>query len=76
MEVINSGPCLNISLHEYLLAPISNEDIKNALFSIGNDKALGPNGYSSLVFKKSWDIVGRDFCSAVKNFFSSSQLLR
>jgi hypothetical protein len=53
------------------LAPVSNEAIKETLFSIGNDKALGPDGYSSLFFKKSWDIVDADFYAAVQDFFSS-----
>jgi hypothetical protein len=58
------------------LAPVSNEAIKETLFSIGNDKALGPDGYSSLFFKKSWDIVGADFYAAVQDFFSSGQILK
>jgi len=47
------------------LAPVLNDVIKEALFNIGNDKAPGLDGYSSLFFKKSWDIVGADFCAAV-----------
>jgi hypothetical protein len=42
-----------------------------ALFSIGNDKAPRPDGYSSFFFKKSWDIVGVDFCAAIQDFFTS-----
>jgi len=35
------------------LAPMSNKGTKKTLFNIGNDKAPGPDGYSSLFFKKS-----------------------
>lgn len=33
--------------------PISNEEIKVALFSIPDNKAPGPDGYNALFFKKS-----------------------
>ena len=69
--VVHSGPCLDVNHSDFLLAPVSNEAIKETLFSIGNDKALGPDGYSSLFFKKSWDIVDADFYAAVQDFFSS-----
>jgi hypothetical protein len=74
--VVHSGPCLDVNHSDFLLAPVSNEAIKETLFSIGNDKALGPDGYSSLFFKKSWDIVGADFYAAVQDFFSSGQILK
>jgi len=74
--VVHSSPCLDESHSSFLLAPISNEAIKETLFNIGNDKALGPDGFSSLFFKKSWDIVGADFCMSVQDFFSSGQILK
>jgi hypothetical protein len=36
-----------------------------------DDKAPGPDGYTSAFFKKAWNIVGDDFCSAVQDFFAS-----
>jgi hypothetical protein len=63
--VVHSGPCLDVNQSDFLLSPVSNEAIKETLFSIGNDKAPGPDGYSSIFFKKSWDIVEADFCVAV-----------
>jgi hypothetical protein len=74
--VVHSGPCLNETHFDFLLAPVSNDVIKEALFSIGNDKAPRPDGYSSSFFKKSWDIVGVDFCAAVQDFFTSGQILK
>jgi hypothetical protein len=41
-----------------------------------DNKALGPDGYTSAFFKKAWSIVGADFCSAVKDFFASRELLK
>ena len=69
--VIDNGPCLSPASHDLLLAPISSDDIRNVVFHIGNDKAPGPDGYTSLFFKKAWSIVGNDFCAAVQDFFHS-----
>ncbi|GKB78060.1 hypothetical protein Tco_0944955, partial [Tanacetum coccineum] len=50
-------------------------EIKHAMFDIGDKKALGPDGYTSTFFKKAWKIVGDDVCLAVKEFFGSGKLL-
>ncbi|XP_039055526.1 uncharacterized protein LOC120198242 [Hibiscus syriacus] len=39
---------------------ISAEEIKEALFSKGNDKAPGPDGFTPMFFKISWSVVGED----------------
>ena len=75
-EVVHSGPCLDTNQSNFLLAPVTNEATKEALFSVGNNKAPGPDGFSSLFFKQSWDIVGADFCATVKDFFSSGRILK
>ncbi|KAJ6974535.1 hypothetical protein NC653_030590 [Populus alba x Populus x berolinensis] len=56
--------------------PITNDDIKNALFSIPDSKSPGPDGYNALFFKKSWPIIGVDFIAAVRYFFSHNSLPR
>lgn len=58
------------------LISISDDDIKAALFSISDAKALGPDGYNSLFFKKSWDVIKHDFIAAIKYFFSNNSLPR
>jgi len=67
-----------ISSHQAasLLKEVTSEEIKEALFSIGNDKAPGPDGYSALFFKRAWDIIGVQMCDAVKEFFISGSLLK
>jgi len=75
-EVVQSGACINADSHDYLLAPVSADDIKQVLFSMDDNKAPGSDGYTSAFFKKSWNIVGVDFCSAVKDFFASGEILK
>ncbi|GJV95336.1 RNA-directed DNA polymerase, eukaryota, reverse transcriptase zinc-binding domain protein [Tanacetum coccineum] len=45
------------------------------MFSIKDDKAAGPDGFTSKFFKKAWSIVGPDVCRAVREFFTSGKLL-
>ncbi|CAH9094512.1 unnamed protein product [Cuscuta epithymum] len=74
--VMGNGPKLDSITREDLVAPISSLEIKNALFDIGNDKAPGPDGYSSAFFKTNWPLIGDEVIMAVKEFFSSGKLLK
>jgi hypothetical protein len=56
--VIQCGPCIDSSSHDFLLSPVSNKDIQKVVFSIENEKARGPDGYSSLFFKQAWVLWG------------------
>lgn len=58
-----------------MIRPVTNEEIKDAIFSIDDNKASGPDGFSSKFFKAAWNTVGMDVCSAVKEFFTSGKLL-
>nr|GEU83844.1 hypothetical protein [Tanacetum cinerariifolium] len=40
-----------------MIRPVTNEEVKRAMFDIGDDKSPGLDGYSSLFFKESWDTV-------------------
>nr|GEW05144.1 hypothetical protein [Tanacetum cinerariifolium] len=58
-----------------LIKHVNDKEIKDALFSIDDNKASGPDGYSSNFFKAAWNVVGQDVCSAVKDFFAKGKLL-
>ncbi|GJR85530.1 hypothetical protein Tco_0209541 [Tanacetum coccineum] len=59
-----------------MVRTVSDVEIKAAMFDIGDDRAPGPDGYTSAFLKKSWDIVGNDVCNAVRDFFTNGQLLK
>ncbi|GKE33307.1 hypothetical protein Tco_1452629, partial [Tanacetum coccineum] len=44
---------------------------KAALFSMDDDKAPRPDGFSSKFFKASWSIVGSEVSQAIKDYFSN-----
>ncbi|GJZ00683.1 RNA-directed DNA polymerase, eukaryota, reverse transcriptase zinc-binding domain protein [Tanacetum coccineum] len=58
-----------------MVREITDSEIKNAMFSIGDTKAPGPDGFTSTFFKKAWGIVGSDVCLAIKEFFQTGKLL-
>jgi len=75
-EVFNVGPKVSTAQGLNLVNPVSRQEIKDALFDIGEDKSPGPDGFTSCFFKKSWHIVGDQFCDAIEEFFRSSSLLK
>ncbi|KAJ9536330.1 hypothetical protein OSB04_un000493 [Centaurea solstitialis] len=70
------GPKLTLTEANYIIRPITDEEIRDAIFGIGNDKAPGSDGFTSKFFKSAWDIVGEDVMIAVHNFFYSGRLLK
>ncbi|GJT71235.1 RNA-directed DNA polymerase, eukaryota, reverse transcriptase zinc-binding domain protein [Tanacetum coccineum] len=60
---------------EFMVREISDKEVKDAMFDIGDNRAPGPDGFSSLFFKRAWNVVGKDVCEGVKEFFSSGQML-
>ncbi|GJY14190.1 RNA-directed DNA polymerase, eukaryota, reverse transcriptase zinc-binding domain protein [Tanacetum coccineum] len=54
---------------------VTNEEIKAAIFDIKDNKAPGPDGFTSKNFKASWGVVEGDVCRAVNEFFSSGKML-
>ncbi|XP_022019374.1 uncharacterized protein LOC110944750 [Helianthus annuus] len=60
----------------HMVRPITNEEVKMAMFSIGNDKAPGPDGYTAAFYKHAWQIIGPDVSKAIMDFFSYGKLLR
>lgn len=62
VDVLSCCSCISESSSALLSAPVSKDDIKITLFGIGNDKAPGPDGYTSLFFKSAQSVIGDDFC--------------
>nr|GEW25075.1 RNA-directed DNA polymerase, eukaryota [Tanacetum cinerariifolium] len=48
---------------------VSRDEIRSAVWNCGDNKSPGPDGYTFEFFKKSWDLIGMDFCEAVELFF-------
>nr|GEW24783.1 hypothetical protein [Tanacetum cinerariifolium] len=64
----------NTALH--MVRTVSRQEVKDALFSMGNDKAPGPDDYTAAFFKEAWDIVADDVTIAVSEFFINGKILK
>ncbi|GJR79933.1 hypothetical protein Tco_0150718 [Tanacetum coccineum] len=60
----------------YMVRTVSEAEVKEAMFSMGNEKSPGPDGYTAAFFKDVWDVVGNEVVAAVREFFSNGNLLK
>ena len=67
---------LTTQIADAMITRVTDAEIKGAMFSIGENKAPGPDGFTSAFFKEAWDVVGKDVCRAVHDFFCSASLLK
>ncbi|XP_057981159.1 uncharacterized protein LOC131166561 [Malania oleifera] len=64
-QVLLRGPVLKDNIATLMVALVTDEEVKNAIFNIDERKFPGPDGFSSGFFKESWGIVGRDVVDSV-----------
>jgi hypothetical protein len=50
-----------------LMKPFTEEEVKKALWSIGDLKAPGPDGLHAIFYKRFWDMLGDDLIKEVLN---------
>lgn len=69
-------PCLQEPDKQMLLQHISDQEIRDAMFSIANNKSPGMDGFTSEFYKLYWDDIGPLVIQAVQRFFSTGHLLK
>lgn len=57
-----------------MLSIPSDEEIKAVFFKLNPNKAPGPDGLTSAFYKASWEIIGPEVLSAIRNFFATNFL--
>nr|GEV88392.1 hypothetical protein [Tanacetum cinerariifolium] len=67
---------LSIDVANHMVLAVTDQEIWDAIFSMGNDKAPGSDGYSVVFFKEAWDIIAQDVIKDIKEFFVSGVLLK
>nr|GEY81970.1 hypothetical protein [Tanacetum cinerariifolium] len=66
---------LNDQEAQNMVREISNQEVKDAIFSISDDKSHGPDGFMAAFFKEAWNIIANDVYLAVSEFFSNDVML-
>ncbi|KAJ9536736.1 LOW QUALITY PROTEIN: hypothetical protein OSB04_un000121 [Centaurea solstitialis] len=74
MEWFHNKLSLRDSL--FIIRPILDSEIRDAMFQIGKDKAPGSDGFTSMFFKAAWEVVGNDVIVAIHNFFYRGHLAK
>lgn len=64
-------PRVTASMNTVLTKPVTNKEIKEAVFSIKSASAPGVDGMTDFFFKKYWDILEDIVIQEVKSFFVS-----
>ncbi|XP_071739552.1 uncharacterized protein [Rutidosis leptorrhynchoides] len=67
---------LSIEQASDMIRSVSSEEVKHAIFEMGNNKSPSPDGYTVEFFKSAWHIVGEEITEAVREFFDNGQLLK
>ncbi|XP_074299896.1 uncharacterized protein LOC141631074 [Silene latifolia] len=73
-DFISQGAVVTPSDRQSLIREISPTEIRDALFSMDSNSSPGIDGFSAGFFKLAWQIIAKDFCKAVNQFFSSSKM--
>ena len=55
-------------MNQRLLRIATENEVREALFMMHLEKALGPDGMTSLFFQHSWHIIKNDLVEMVNNF--------
>lgn len=58
-----------------LLEPVSDSEVKQAIFSMHPDKAPGPDGMTPAFYQKHWAVVGNEIIQLVRKFFETGEVL-
>lgn len=64
--VVERGPILNRQQQILLSAACSEQEVKEALFSMDSNKAPSIDGFNVYFFKKSWPVIGGEIIRAIQ----------
>lgn len=69
-------PLVTPEINDSLLALISNDDVRHAVFELSGSKALSPDSFSGLFYQRNWQVVGPSLCAAIRRFYDTGFLLK
>ncbi|KAH0669380.1 hypothetical protein KY289_023873 [Solanum tuberosum] len=70
------GKCLTYQQKGKLITNVTDQEIKDAVYAMPHEKALGVDGFPVELFTTNWTIVEEGLNLAVKEFLNSGKLLK
>ena len=67
-------PEITPQMNQQLLRMATEDEVKEALFMMHQEKASGPDGMTALFFQHSWHIIKSDLVEMVNNFLVSGEM--
>jgi hypothetical protein len=67
-------PKVTPQMNQNLVAPVTMEEIQNALNQLDPLKAPGPDGFPACFFQQNWEIFHQEVCDAIKYCFETCKL--
>ena len=74
VDIISKGSILTLEQQVHLCRPLTDLEIKEALFSIPNTKSLRPDDFTSGFFKATWHLTGGLVCKVMKDFLITKKM--
>lgn len=80
-DYLNSFPSLPVKkmltpeAAAWISRPVSDNEIKQAVFHLHPEKALGPDGFSATFFQQNCEVVSLEVTQAIRNFFQYGRML-
>jgi hypothetical protein len=68
-EIIQDITQVSPSENEFLTAPFTIEEVKEAIFQMEKNKAPGPDGFPAEFYQKFWEIIKGDIMLMFKDLF-------
>nr|GEY02021.1 hypothetical protein [Tanacetum cinerariifolium] len=70
LNTLEVGAALN------MVRAVTAQEVKEAIFSMGNDKSPRPDSYTAAFFMEAWESIANDVIKAVQEFFRNGNLLK
>nr|GEX00960.1 hypothetical protein [Tanacetum cinerariifolium] len=67
---------LDNNIANHMIRDVSDQEVRDTIFAMGDNKALGPDRYTAAFFKEAWGIIATDVIKAIKEFFTNIVLLK
>ncbi|XP_061993315.1 uncharacterized protein LOC133711169 [Rosa rugosa] len=68
-------PVVTPAMNDNMLAPVTLDEVKQAIFELGALKAPGPDGFPGIFYQTYWSIVNSVIHQATTSFFQTRNLL-